>query len=157
MGTISLVFVIKQYLDAENEDHVNVVRMGYVAALLVQLIILLFIKNKIQGLKGDESIVKVKKKENPFDSEEKDVRMSVMEYDDEQVQMNRSLACIQCLDLPHYGCLVFIAHRPTKSSSNWSWEAVSLLSSTTNLILSCLWQSKCSLALMELLNPNSSR
>jgi hypothetical protein len=85
VGTLLLVWVIKQYLDAENEFHVNLVRGGYVLSAVLQLLVMLYIKTKVAGLKEDETIVRVKKKENPMDTEEIEVRMPVMEYDEDQV------------------------------------------------------------------------
>ena len=88
VGTLLLVWVIKQYLDAENEFHVNLVRGGYVLSAVLQLLVMLYIKTKVAGLKEDETIVRVKKKENPMDTEEIEVRMPVMEYDEDQVDSN---------------------------------------------------------------------
>jgi len=83
--TLGLVYTIKQFLDTENERHVQICQLGYAAAFVLQVLVTLYIKAKVAKLEGTEAMVTVIKKDNLFDSEEKKIRQNIYDYDTEQV------------------------------------------------------------------------
>ena len=125
--TIGLVYATKQVLDAENETHVQVVRLAYVAAFLFQIAVTLYIRTKVAKLEGNEAMVTVVKKENPFDTEEMKIKQSIHDYDSEQVT---TIVCSLSL-LKRLTLSTSVNDRSTKSCSSLSRARLLLGSFTT--------------------------
>jgi len=85
---MGIMYVVKQYVDAENEDHIQMIRIAFgvqlVGCFLIHLVIGPMIAKQEDGESKDNKMVTVVTKENPMSSDETKTQMTAKEYDTKQ-------------------------------------------------------------------------